>query len=99
MAVVKLGSLAMWALLDVLVVCRLVPSPATLRGLAAPHEWIQRTGTDAAVATVAGALLWLAALWLLLGLLTTAAAAMNSVPCTLRYCDNASNAGRTVIPR
>lgn len=70
----KLSRLALAALilLDGVALCRLAPSPGELsRGLAAPHAWLSRDGTDAAVGTVAGALLWLTALWLMLGLLVT----------------------------
>jgi len=35
--------------------------------LSAPHQWIDAVGADSAAATLAGALLWLAAMWLCLG--------------------------------
>jgi hypothetical protein len=48
---------------------RCAPAPAELtRQLQAPHDWIAQVGTDAALATVAGALLWLCALWVAVGL-------------------------------
>jgi hypothetical protein len=48
---------------------RLAPAPTELaRRLQAPHGWVAQVGTDAAVATVAGALLWLCALWVAVGL-------------------------------
>src|SRR4051794_24461377 len=48
---------------------RFAPAPAELaRQLRAPHGWIAQVGTDAAVATVAGTLLWLCALWVGIGL-------------------------------
>ncbi|HEX4727556.1 MAG TPA: hypothetical protein VH298_07150, partial [Jatrophihabitans sp.] len=48
---------------------RFAPAPAELaRQLRAPHHWITQVGTDVAVATVAGALLWLCALWVTIGL-------------------------------
>jgi len=45
-----------------------------LRDLAAPHEWAERAGADAALATLAGAALWITALWLAVGLGAAAAA-------------------------
>lgn len=48
---------------------RLAPAPAELaRRLQAPHSWVAQVGTDSAVATLAGALLWLCALWVAVGL-------------------------------
>jgi hypothetical protein len=48
---------------------RLAPAPTELaRRLQAPHGWVAQVGTDAAVATVAGALLWLCAIWVAVGL-------------------------------
>jgi hypothetical protein len=68
-------------MLDGLTLCRLTPSPSELvRGIAAPHAWLSGVGTDAAVGTVAGALLWLAALWLMLGLLVTLASRFTGRP-------------------
>lgn len=76
----KVGALAMLAILgtlDALALRRFVPSPRELsRGIAAPHAWVSQAGPDAAVGTLAGALLWLAALWLMAGLLVTLAAAL-----------------------
>src|SRR5436309_880792 len=48
----------------------------TTRGLAGPHAWTARVGADAAVASLAGAVLWLVAAWLSLGLLTATAAVL-----------------------
>ena len=77
----KMRALAVLGALDGTAVVRLTPSPGQLwQGLSAPHAWISRVGTDAAVATVAGALLWLAALWLTVGLLVTVAAALAGRP-------------------
>jgi len=74
-------ALAVLTMLDGLALCRLTPSPSELvRGIAGPHAWISRVGTDAAVGAVAGALLWLAALWLMLGLLVTLAARFTGRP-------------------
>jgi nucleoid-associated protein YgaU len=42
------------------------------QNLAAPHRWIELAGPDAAVATLAGALLWLVALWVAVSLVLTA---------------------------
>lgn len=42
-------------------------------GLASPWRWVEESGSDAAVGTVAGALLWLVALWVALALAVTAA--------------------------
>jgi nucleoid-associated protein YgaU len=48
---------------------RFAPAPTELaRRLQAPHGWVAQVGTDAAAATVAGALLWLCALWVAIGL-------------------------------
>src|SRR6185437_1237102 len=45
------------------------PATATLAGeLRTPRDWVAQVGTDTAVATVAGALLWLCALWVAIGL-------------------------------
>ncbi|MEO6703573.1 MAG: hypothetical protein ABI140_12385 [Jatrophihabitantaceae bacterium] len=44
---------------------------ALLGDLRAPHRWLDRVGTDAATAQLAGALLWLVALWLSIGLLAS----------------------------
>jgi resuscitation-promoting factor RpfA len=65
-------------LLDCFAVWRLTPSFGALRSeLSAPHAWLTRVGTDAALGSTAGALLWVASLWLAIGLLTTLAAAMT----------------------
>jgi hypothetical protein len=74
-------ALAVLTMLDGLAVCRLTPSPSELsRGIVAPHAWMNRVGTDAATGTIAGALLWLAALWLMLGLLVTLASRFTGRP-------------------
>jgi hypothetical protein len=66
---------------DGVVLCRLVPSPGELgRGITAPHAWVNRVGADAAIGTAAGALLWLTALWLMLGVLVTLAASWAGRP-------------------
>jgi hypothetical protein len=63
---------ALLAGLDGYVLCLLAPAPgALLHDVAAPHAWVDRVGTDVAVGTAAGALLWLAALWLAVGLAAT----------------------------
>ncbi|MEO6886740.1 MAG: LysM peptidoglycan-binding domain-containing protein [Jatrophihabitantaceae bacterium] len=62
--------------------------------LRAPQDWIDRVGPDAAVATLTGALLWLAACWLALGL---GAAALTCVPG--RAGDRAGTLARLVLPR
>lgn len=50
------------------VACRYRPHARELvLDLSAPHQWIDAVGADTAVATLAGALLWLAAMWLCLG--------------------------------
>jgi resuscitation-promoting factor RpfA len=60
---------ALLSVLDGYALCRLAPAPGELlRNLAAPHAWVDRVGPDVAVSTAAGALLWLAALWLAVGL-------------------------------
>jgi resuscitation-promoting factor RpfA len=73
--------LAALTMLDGVALCRFPPSPGELsRGIAAPHGWVSRAGTDAAVGMVAGALLWLTALWLMLGLLVTLASRLAGRP-------------------
>src|SRR6185437_2018321 len=48
---------------------RFAPAPTALaRHLRAPRGWIAEVGTDAAVASIAGTLLWLCALWVVIGL-------------------------------
>ncbi|MGI8666993.1 MAG: LysM peptidoglycan-binding domain-containing protein [Jatrophihabitans sp.] len=48
---------------------RSVPAAAELyQGVRAPHAWLAQVGPDAAAASLAGALLWLATLWLAAGL-------------------------------
>lgn len=57
---------------------RFWPHPRRLQQeLTHPHAWIAAVGADHAVATLAGALLWLAALWLCLG---TSAAVLSLIP-------------------
>jgi nucleoid-associated protein YgaU len=74
-------ALAAIGALDLAALCRFTPSPDELgRGLAAPHAWLDRVGADAAVGSAAGALLWLMALWLMLGLLVTLAATLGGRP-------------------
>lgn len=59
-------------------VLRYWPHPRRLqRELTHPHAWIAAVGADSAAATLAGALLWLAALWLCLG---TSAAVLSLIP-------------------
>lgn len=56
----------------VLVTCR--PRPAELAdGVRSPWHWVAQAGPDAVVSAVAGALLWLVAVWVALGLIVTAA--------------------------
>lgn len=44
------------------------PDPGALgRGLSGPHRWVTESGIDAVTAQLAGAALWLAAWWLVLG--------------------------------
>ncbi len=74
---------------DVAVLVLLRPrAGALITDLAAPHTWVARAGADAALATLASTALWLAALWLALGL---AAAAATRLPggagrCSARAC-------------
>ncbi|MDQ1720443.1 MAG: hypothetical protein QOI26_177 [Pseudonocardiales bacterium] len=50
-----------------------VSQPARLlKGLRSPHAWMAEVGPDAAVGTLAGALLWFVALWVAFGLSATA---------------------------
>jgi nucleoid-associated protein YgaU len=49
-----------------------LPEPHQLvRALRSPHVWVANVGPDAAVGTIAGALLWLVALWLAFGMAVT----------------------------
>lgn len=65
-------------LLDCFAAWQLTPSPGALKSeLTAPHAWLARVGTDAAVGSAAAALLWVASLWLAIGLLATLATAMT----------------------
>lgn len=58
-----------------LVLLRLPPHPALLaHELARPRGWVAEVGPDAAVASLAATLLWLASLWLVLALLVSAVA-------------------------
>jgi hypothetical protein len=57
---------------------RFAPAAGQLRtGLFRPHAWIEEAGPDAALASFTGALLWIAALWLAIGLL---AAMLSRLP-------------------
>ena len=68
------------ALADAGVLVGLRPDIGALAGqLLAPHSWFARVGTDRAVAELAGAALWLVALWLAVGLATGAAACLPGV--------------------
>lgn len=59
-------------------VLRYWPQPRQLQQeLTHPHAWIAAVGADNAAATLAGALLWVAALWLCLG---TSAAVLSLTP-------------------
>lgn len=61
-----------------MLVVRYRPEPRRLRQeLLHPHAWIAAVGADSAAATLAGTLLWLAALWLCLG---TSAAMLSLAP-------------------
>jgi nucleoid-associated protein YgaU len=69
-------TVALLSVLDGYAVCRFVPVPSELlRDFAAPHAWVARVGSDAAIGTAAGALLWLVALWFAIGLGATLIAA------------------------
>jgi resuscitation-promoting factor RpfA len=62
---------------DLLVLARFMPDWAALtRDLSAPRAWVSRVGVDAAAITTSGALLWLAACWMALGLLALLASVM-----------------------
>ena len=66
---------------DGIALCRFTPSLGELcRDFAAPHAWVAEVGTNAAAGSVAGALLWLTALWLMLGLLVTLASVIDGRP-------------------
>lgn len=71
------------------------PDPSGLRaGLAAPRAWIERDGVDAVLVDLVGTALWLAAVWLAVGLLATAAAGS---PGALGRC--AQRISCVVLPR
>jgi hypothetical protein len=53
---------------DAVALAALRPQPALLHDLAAPHRWLATVGPDAATAELAQAAIWLAALWLAVGL-------------------------------
>jgi nucleoid-associated protein YgaU len=60
------------------VLWRFLPSwPSLAGGLAHPHDWVTRSGSDAAIASLASAVLWVAALWLAVGLAATLLAARS----------------------
>ncbi|MEP7019886.1 MAG: LysM peptidoglycan-binding domain-containing protein [Pseudonocardiales bacterium] len=62
---------------DLAMIINLRPDVGALsRHLAAPHAWVTDVGADAAAIAVTGAALWCVALWLGLGLLAAAAAAL-----------------------
>jgi LysM repeat protein len=51
------------------VLVRFVPAPVTLvRHLRHPYSWIAQDGPDATVVSIVGALLWMCALWVVIGL-------------------------------
>ena len=67
--------MALLVIADVIVLARLMPQWSALRrSLAAPHQWIAEAGADRAAIVLAGALLWIAALWLAVGLAAAIAA-------------------------
>jgi hypothetical protein len=62
---------------DIAALRLLQPSPAALAGdLAAPRAWVESVCADAAAAALCGAVLWIVAAWLGVGLLTTALAVL-----------------------
>jgi resuscitation-promoting factor RpfA len=68
-------------------VIHLVPAPVTLaRHLTHPYRWIAEYGPDAAVTSVAGALLWVCALWVVVGL---AAIHLSTLPGLAGRCGRA----------
>src|SRR4051794_32661142 len=81
------GDAAAWWLL------RHTPGQA-LRGLGAAETWFAAPGTDRAVATLAGAALWLTATWVAVGLLCCLAARLPGAMGAA-----AATAGRVLLPR
>ncbi|MDT4950371.1 MAG: hypothetical protein QOJ37_2966 [Pseudonocardiales bacterium] len=80
---------------DVGVLVLLRPAPARLaQDLAAPQAWLAQVGPDRAVATLAGAGLWLAAAWIGFGFLC---AAMSRLPGVAGGISG--RACRVVLPR
>jgi hypothetical protein len=77
----------------VLVMCR-PHFPGLARDLTAPAGWVERAGTDRALAVLAGATLWLIAAWLALGIFVVAA---GIVPGALG--GGARRFARLVLPR
>ncbi|MCW2658724.1 MAG: hypothetical protein JWR06_2917, partial [Jatrophihabitans sp.] len=80
---------------DVGVLVLLRPAPARLaQDLAAPQAWLAQVGPDRAAATLAGAGLWLAAVWIGFGFLC---AAMSRLPGVAGRISG--RACRVVLPR
>jgi hypothetical protein len=75
----RTGALAVAALLDAFVLVAMSPDPALLIHLRHPRAWLAAAGSDAASAELAGAALWLVAVWLGLGLSTCVAATLPGV--------------------
>ena len=72
-AVVRLAGLVA---VDAAALVTLRPDAGVVTALRAPHAWIARAGVDGAAAEFVGALLWLAACWVAVGLLAAALAAV-----------------------
>lgn len=68
----KHGGLCAAALGTAYVLTMFVPRPAELaRGLSSPEAWVAKVGPDAAAGALAGALLWLLALWIAFAMAAT----------------------------
>jgi nucleoid-associated protein YgaU len=91
---VRLMRCAALAVADVGVLVGFRPHLALIGHLRAPHRWLAEVGSDAAVAELADAALWLAAAWLAVGLAAASAAALPGV--AGRICGHIAGA---VLPR
>jgi hypothetical protein len=88
-------AIAALAVADLVAMIQLRPRvPALFGHLSAPDRWIAEVGPDRALGAVVGAALWLAAVWLAVGLL---AAALARLPGSVGRC--AGRLGRILLPR
>jgi len=93
---IRARSVAMTALVaaDIGVLVALRPNLSLIGHLRAPHEWVAAVGLDAAIWQVGAAALWLAAVWLAVGLAAVLASNLPGAAGQLAVV-----AARTVLPR